>query len=179
MSTPERLAKHSSGGRTWGATLHLACLGILVELLVVRSLQYQATLLQTCPWRPALRSLAIDASCQRLATARAPDHLPHLAAPELLRILKELEGADGTLVSTVQRVPASLWQCVVPQLFSHLANIGDSKSLIIHPNSTTHQQLSPEEQQATGVTPDFVRLSIGTEDIEDILADLKQALDQV
>lgn len=65
------------------------------------------------------------------------------------------------------------------KLFSHLANIGDSKSLIIHPNSTTHQQLTPEEQQATGVTPDFVRLSVGTEDITDILADLKQALDRV
>ncbi|GIX04048.1 MAG: O-acetylhomoserine aminocarboxypropyltransferase [Planctomycetaceae bacterium] len=63
------------------------------------------------------------------------------------------------------------------KLFSHLANVGDSKSLIIHPSSTTHQQLSPEEQLATGVTPDFVRLSVGTEAIEDILADLKQALD--
>lgn len=63
------------------------------------------------------------------------------------------------------------------KLFSHLANVGDSKSLIIHPASTTHQQLSPEEQIATGVSPDFVRLSIGTEAIEDIIADLKQALD--
>jgi len=65
------------------------------------------------------------------------------------------------------------------KLFSHLANVGDSKSLIIHPNSTTHQQLTPEEQVSTGVTPDFVRLSIGTEAIEDIIADLKQALDGV
>lgn len=65
------------------------------------------------------------------------------------------------------------------KLLSHLANIGDSKSLIIHPASTTHQQLSEEEQQKTGVTADFVRLSIGTEDVEDIIADLKQALDQV
>jgi O-acetylhomoserine (thiol)-lyase len=64
-------------------------------------------------------------------------------------------------------------------LFSHLANVGDSKSLIIHPASTTHQQLSPEEQQATGVTPDFVRLSVGTEDKDDIIFDLKQALDAV
>lgn len=62
------------------------------------------------------------------------------------------------------------------ELFSHLANIGDSKSLVIHPASTTHQQLTPEEQQATGVTPDFIRLSIGIEDIEDIIADLDQAL---
>lgn len=63
------------------------------------------------------------------------------------------------------------------KLFSHLANVGDSKSLIIHPASTTHQQLSPDEQLATGVTPDFVRLSIGTESIDDIIADLKQALE--
>ncbi len=65
------------------------------------------------------------------------------------------------------------------KLFSHLANIGDSKSLIIHPNSTTHQQLTLEEQASTGVTPDFVRLSIGTEDVNDIIGDLKQALDAV
>ncbi|MEZ6055961.1 MAG: O-acetylhomoserine aminocarboxypropyltransferase/cysteine synthase [Planctomycetaceae bacterium] len=65
------------------------------------------------------------------------------------------------------------------KLFSHLANVGDSKSLIIHPNSTTHQQLTPAEQQATGVTPDFIRLSIGTEDVEDIINDLKQALDAI
>ncbi len=62
------------------------------------------------------------------------------------------------------------------KLFSHLANIGDSKSLVIHPASTTHQQLSPVEQAATGVTPDYVRLSIGIEDPEDIKADLDQAL---
>ena len=65
------------------------------------------------------------------------------------------------------------------KLFSHLANVGDSKSLIIHPSSTTHQQLTLEEQASTGVTPDFIRLSVGTEDSEDIINDLKQALDQV
>ncbi|MCZ7662107.1 MAG: O-acetylhomoserine aminocarboxypropyltransferase/cysteine synthase [Thermoleophilia bacterium] len=63
------------------------------------------------------------------------------------------------------------------KLFSHLANIGDAKSLVIHPASTTHQQLTAEEQAATGVTPDFVRLSIGLEHIDDILADLDQALE--
>jgi len=62
------------------------------------------------------------------------------------------------------------------KLFSHLANIGDAKSLIIHPASTTHQQLSPEEQLSAGVTPDFIRLSIGIEDVEDIIADLDQAI---
>jgi O-acetylhomoserine (thiol)-lyase len=65
------------------------------------------------------------------------------------------------------------------KLFSHLANVGDSKSLIIHPSTTTHQQLSVEEQISTGVSPDFVRLSIGTEDAQDIINDLKQALDAV
>jgi O-acetylhomoserine (thiol)-lyase len=62
------------------------------------------------------------------------------------------------------------------KLFSHLANIGDAKSLVIHPASTTHQQLTAEEQAATGVTPDYVRLSIGLEDVEDIQADINQAL---
>lgn len=62
------------------------------------------------------------------------------------------------------------------QLFSHLANIGDSKSLAIHPATTTHQQLTDEERLATGVTADYVRLSVGTEAIDDILADLEQAL---
>lgn len=62
------------------------------------------------------------------------------------------------------------------KLFSHLANIGDARSLAIHPASTTHQQLSEQEQALAGVTPDFVRLSVGLETIEDILADLDQAL---
>ncbi len=65
------------------------------------------------------------------------------------------------------------------QLISHLANIGDAKTLAIHPASTTHQQLSPEEQLATGVTPDFIRLSIGIEHIDDILADIEQALNKI
>ncbi|OGS20564.1 MAG: O-acetylhomoserine aminocarboxypropyltransferase [Elusimicrobia bacterium RIFOXYA2_FULL_39_19] len=62
------------------------------------------------------------------------------------------------------------------ELISHLANVGDAKSLAIHPATTTHQQLSAEEQQATGVTPDFIRLSIGIEHIDDIIADIEQAL---
>lgn len=62
------------------------------------------------------------------------------------------------------------------KLLSHLANIGDSKSLVIHPASTTHQQLTAEEQHATGVTEDYIRLSIGIEDVEDIKKDIDQAL---
>jgi O-acetylhomoserine (thiol)-lyase len=62
------------------------------------------------------------------------------------------------------------------QLASHLANIGDAKTLVIHPASTTHSQLTEAEQVQTGVTPEYVRLSIGIEDLEDILADIDQAL---
>jgi O-acetylhomoserine (thiol)-lyase len=65
------------------------------------------------------------------------------------------------------------------KLFSHLANIGDAKSLAIHPASTTHSQLTVEEQGLTGVTDDFVRLSIGIETVDDIIADLEQALAKV
>ena len=65
------------------------------------------------------------------------------------------------------------------QLFSHLANVGDSKSLVIHPASTTHQQLSDEDHIASGVTKDLVRLSIGTESVDDIINDLEKALNQV
>ncbi len=62
------------------------------------------------------------------------------------------------------------------ELISHLANIGDAKTLAIHPATTTHQQLSSEEQLATGVTPDYIRLSIGLEHVDDIIADIEQAL---
>jgi O-acetylhomoserine (thiol)-lyase len=62
------------------------------------------------------------------------------------------------------------------KIFSHLANVGDSRSLVIHPASTTHQQLPPKDQEMAGVTPDMVRLSVGLEDLDDILWDLDQAL---
>ncbi len=64
------------------------------------------------------------------------------------------------------------------KLFSHLANVGDARSLVIHPASTTHQQLTVEQQAAAGVTPDLIRISVGLEDLEDILWDLGQALEQ-
>ncbi|HYG60772.1 MAG TPA: PLP-dependent transferase, partial [Symbiobacteriaceae bacterium] len=64
------------------------------------------------------------------------------------------------------------------KLLSHLANVGDSKSLAIHPNTTTHQQLTVEEQAAAGVTPEMIRLSIGTEHVDDIIADIAQALEK-
>lgn len=65
------------------------------------------------------------------------------------------------------------------KLLSHLANVGDAKSLIIHPSATTHEQLSPEDQKAAGVEPGLVRISVGIENIDDIKADLQQALDAI
>jgi O-acetylhomoserine (thiol)-lyase len=62
------------------------------------------------------------------------------------------------------------------KLFSHLANIGDTRSLIIHPASTTHRQLSDEDRIKAGAGPDVVRLSVGIEDVADIIADLEQAM---
>jgi len=62
------------------------------------------------------------------------------------------------------------------ELFSHVANLGDTRSLVIHSASTTHRQLTPEQQEAAGAAPNVVRISIGTEDAEDIIADLEQAL---
>ena len=81
-------------------------------------------------------------------------------------------GIDGTVAEIAQFVDGL-------SLFSHLANVGDSKSLVIHPASTTHKQLSDEERLASGVTNDLVRLSVGTENIHDILTDLENALKEV
>jgi O-acetylhomoserine (thiol)-lyase len=91
---------------------------------------------------------------------------------------KYLDGQYGGLVGFGVKGGLEAGKKVIKnvKLFSHLANIGDTKSLIIHPASTTHQQLTPEEQAATGVTADFIRLSIGIEDGDDIIADLDQAL---
>ena len=62
------------------------------------------------------------------------------------------------------------------KIHSHLANVGDAKSLVIHPGSTTHQQLTDAEQVAAGISPDMIRISVGLEDLDDILWDLDQAL---
>jgi O-acetylhomoserine (thiol)-lyase len=89
-----------------------------------------------------------------------------------------LEGGFGGLVSFGVKGGFAEGKALINRvkLFSLLANIGDARSLIIHPASTTHQQLTPEEQQSTGTTEDLVRLSVGLEHPDDILADLDQAL---
>jgi O-acetylhomoserine (thiol)-lyase len=89
-----------------------------------------------------------------------------------------LKGGFGGLVTFGIKGGADAGRRLIDsvKLFSLLANVGDAKSLIIHPASTTHQQLTAEEQEATGVTADLIRLSVGIEHIDDILADLDQAL---
>ncbi len=101
-----------------------------------------------------------------------PDHPSHEIAQ------KYLTGGFGGLVGFGVEGGLQAGRAFINslQLVSNLANIGDARTLAIHPASTTHQQLSEEEQAQTGVTPDFVRLSIGLEDPQDIMADLDQAL---
>lgn len=94
---------------------------------------------------------------------------------------KYLNGYYGGIVAFELKggVPAGKTFIESVRLASHLANIGDSKTLVIHPASTTHQQLNEKEQLATGVTPGLIRASIGIENIEDIIADFAQALDKI
>ena len=98
--------------------------------------------------------------------------------PEHERSKRYLRGRGGAVVVFGIRGGAAAGQRFIEglRLFSHLANVGDAKSLAIHPASTTHSQLSPEQQAAGGITPDLVRLSVGIEHIDDITADLDQAL---
>ncbi|GAT63058.1 O-acetylhomoserine aminocarboxypropyltransferase/cysteine synthase family protein [Paludibacter jiangxiensis] len=89
-------------------------------------------------------------------------------------------GFGGVLTFKVKGDPANADKLIDNvQLLSHLANVGDAKSLIIHPAATTHEQLSPEEQKASGVEPGLLRISVGIEHIEDIKGDLAQALDKI
>ena len=102
-----------------------------------------------------------------------PSHPSHETALRLLRkgtyggVLSF--GVKGDLKSTTKVVDSL-------KLASNLANVGDAKTLVIHPASTTHQQLTEKEQLESGVTPDLVRVSVGIEDVRDIIADLEAAL---
>jgi len=102
------------------------------------------------------------------------------SSPEKERVKKYLrKGAGAILGFGIKGGPEAGKRFIDSlELISHLANIGDAKTLAIHPATTTHQQLSAEEQLATGVTPDFIRLSIGLEHIDDIIADIDQALEK-
>jgi O-acetylhomoserine (thiol)-lyase len=98
--------------------------------------------------------------------------------PEHGNAAKYLRGGFGGVLTFGVKGGHAVARALIDRvkLFSLLANVGDAKSLIIHPASTTHEQLSPEQQRATGVTPELVRLSVGIEDVQDLISDLDQAL---
>ena len=104
-----------------------------------------------------------------------PDHPSHKLAVKYLK--KGFGGILGFGIKGGLEAGRKFINSV--KLFSHLANIGDSKSLVIHPASTTHQQLNDEQQLAAGVSKDLVRLSVGIEDVEDLIWDLERALARV
>ena len=136
-------------------------------------------------------SLRVERSCQNaLALARwlqEQDEVTWVSYPGLEdhpyheRAKKYLTNGFGAVLAFGVRGGVEAGQKFVEsvQLASHLANVGDAKTLVIHPASTTHQQLADEEQLAAGVTPDLVRVSLGIEHIDDIKADFRQALDKV
>jgi len=99
-------------------------------------------------------------------------------SPEKIRVKKYLSKGAGAILGFGIKGGLEAGKKFINslELISHLANVGDAKSLAIHPATTTHQQLSSEEQLSTGVTPDFIRLSIGIEHIDDIISDIEQAL---
>jgi O-acetylhomoserine (thiol)-lyase len=98
--------------------------------------------------------------------------------PDFARAQKYLPAGQGAILGFGIKGGAAAGAKFIDsvKLASHLANIGDAKTLVIHPATTTHQQLNAEQQLAAGVTPDFVRVSVGIEDVADIIADLDQAL---
>jgi len=114
----------------------------------------------------------------RVAWVRYPG-LP--GQPDEERVRRYLPKGAGGILTFGVRGGAKAGERVIESVafLSHLANVGDAKSLIIHPASTTHRQLSEDEQRAAGVTPEMIRLSIGLESIDDILWDLDQALARV
>ncbi|MFC2141314.1 O-acetylhomoserine aminocarboxypropyltransferase/cysteine synthase family protein [Acidobacteriota bacterium] len=107
--------------------------------------------------------------------AGLPDHPSHQLAQ------KYLDGGFGSIFTFGVKGGIQAGKKLIErvEMISHLANVGDAKTLIIHPASTSHSQLSEAEQQAAGVTPDLVRLSIGIEKAEDIIEDLEQALSSI
>ena len=106
-----------------------------------------------------------------------PEHPQHDLVRKQMRMVEGAPGASGLLAFGVKGgLDAGVRFIEAAQFMSHLANIGDTRTLIIHPASTTHRQLEAQQQLAAGVLPDMVRMSVGLENIDDILWDIDQAL---
>jgi O-acetylhomoserine (thiol)-lyase len=137
-----------------------------LETLLLRQRQHSANALQVARW------LTTHPSVKWVTYPGLPGDPSHKIAAKYLK--NGFGGLVGFGIKGGLEAGKKFINSV--KLLSHLANIGDAKSLVIHPASTTHQQLTPAEQEATGVTADYVRLSIGLEDVADIEADIDQAL---
>ncbi len=137
-----------------------------IETLHVRMERHCANALALAEW------LARHPAVQWVNYPGLPSHPDHAHAKKYLT-----NGAGGIVGFGIKGgAPAGVKFINSVRLLSHLANIGDAKTLVIHPASTTHSQLTPEEQAATGVNPEFIRLSVGIEDLADLQEDLDQAL---
>lgn len=137
--------------------------------------------LETLPLRMARHSenaLAVAKHLEKHPKVSWVNYPGLKSSPEAVRAKKYLPRGCGAIVGFGIKGGAAAGKRFIDslELISHLANIGDAKSLAIHPATTTHQQLSAEEQIATGVTPDFIRLSIGLEHKDDIIGDIDHAL---
>ena len=163
---------HAVGLRDLGATMaplnaFLTITGI--ETLPLRMERHVANAL-----RRSREHLRAPRPCRWVSYAGLPSSPYHALAEKYLP-----KGAGSVFTFGVKGGYAAGVRLVESvELFSHLANIGDTRSLIIHPASTTHRQLTEEQQIAAGAGPDVVRLSIGIESVDDIIADLDQALDK-
>jgi O-acetylhomoserine (thiol)-lyase len=137
-----------------------------IETLPLRIRRHSENALQIARW------LATDSRIEWVSYPGLESH------PEHHNAVRYLEGGFGGVLTFGVKGGHNAARSIIDRvtLFSLLANVGDAKSLIIHPASTTHEQLSPEQQRATGVTPELVRLSVGLEDVRDLIADLDQAL---
>jgi O-acetylhomoserine (thiol)-lyase len=137
-----------------------------IETLSLRMERHSANALAVAQF------LEKQSGIERVRYPGLASHPSHKVAQRLLKngfgatVVFELKGGEAAGRAFIEKL----------QLFTHLANVGDAKSLAIHPASTTHSQLTPEQQADGGITPGLVRLSVGLEHIEDLLADLQQAL---
>ena len=137
-----------------------------LETLALRIKKHSENALQIARW------LAKDKRVEWVSYPGLESHPEHKNAAKYLR-----DGYGGVLTFGVKGGHTAARALIDRvKLFSLLANVGDAKSLIIHPASTTHEQLTPEQQRATGTTPELVRLSVGIEDVRDLIEDLDQAL---
>ena len=139
-----------------------------IETLPLRIRQQSANALQLAQWLQARDDVAW------VTYTGLPDHPQHAAAETYL------QDGFGAVLGFGIRGGAEAGKRFIDsvQLASHLANVGDAKTLVLHPASTSHQQLSEDEQRAAGITPEFVRVSVGLEGVDDIIADFDQALTQ-